>query len=238
MAELVGRIPSSALAVYAHPDDPDVACGGSLARWATEGSRVEVAICTRGDKGTADPAVDPVELSSRREQEMAAAASVLGLAGQHRLGYLDGELENDRPLRERLVALVRAVRPEVVVCPDPSAVFFGQDYFNHRDHRALGWATLDALAPAAASPHYFPEAGPAHQVGVVYLSGTLEPDVWVDIAATLERKVRAVLCHESQVSGAAARLREVVRARAVEAGRAAGVTAAEPFRRLRLAAGG
>lgn len=237
MAELVERIPSSALAVYAHPDDPDVACGGALARWAGAGCRVEVAICTKGDKGSADPAVDPVELSARREQEMAAAASVMGLAGQHRLGYLDGELENDRPLRQRLVTLVRALRPEVVVCPDPTAAFFGQDYFNHRDHRALGWATLDALAPAAASPHYFPDAGPAHQVAVVYLSGTLEPDVWVDISATLNQKVQAVLCHESQVRGAAERLAEVVRARAVEAGRAAGVRAAEPFRRLRLAAG-
>ena len=235
MAELVERIPASALAVYAHPDDPDVACGGSLARWALAGCRVEVAICTVGDKGTSDPAVDPVELASRRDQEAAAAGAVLGVTGQHRLGYLDGELENDRELRGRLVSLVRQMRPEVVVCPDPTATFFGQDYFNHRDHRALGWATLDALAPAAASPHYFPGAGSPHQVAVVYLSGTLEPDVWVEVSGTLDQKVKAVLCHRSQVLGAADRLAEVVRSRAVEAGRAAGVAAAEPFRRLRLA---
>lgn len=238
MAELVERIPSSALAVYAHPDDPDVACGGTLARWAAAGCRVEVTVCTSGDKGTSDPMVEPLELSARREREMAAAAAVLGLAGQHRLGYLDGELEDDRQLRRQLVGLVRALRPEAVVCPDPTAAFFGQDYFNHRDHRVLGWATLDALAPAAASPLYFPDRGPAHQVGVVYLSGTLEPDVWVDVSATLEQKVKAVLCHQSQVAGAEDRLGEVVRARAVEAGRAAGVAAAEPFRRLRLAGDG
>ena len=77
-------------------------------------------------------------------------------------------------------------------------MFFGQDYFNHRDHRITGFAALDAVAPAAAMPLYFPEAGPAHQVSTVLLSGTLEPDVWVDISATVDRKGEAVGCHRSQ----------------------------------------
>ena len=52
---------------------------------------------------------------------------------------------------------IRSVRPDVVCCPDPTAVFFGDAYVNHRDHRVTGWATLDAVAPAAGNPHYFPE---------------------------------------------------------------------------------
>ena len=52
--------------------------------------------------------------------------------------------------------------------------------------------------PAAAMPHYFPDAGPAHQVSTVLLSGTLEPDVWVDISTTVDRKGEAVACHRSQ----------------------------------------
>jgi LmbE family N-acetylglucosaminyl deacetylase len=132
------------------------------------------------------------------------------------------------------VAIVRSLRPEVVVCPDPTAVFFGERYFNHRDHREVGWATLDAIAPAASMPLYFPRSGPPHQVDHVYLSGTLEPDVWVDISGSIDAKARALLCHASQLGEKDEWLRQVVRQRAEEAGRAAGVPLAEGFRRLRL----
>ena len=232
MAELVERVPASVLAVYAHPDDPEVSCGGSLARWAAAGSEVHVVVCTQGEKGSSDPAVVPSELAARRAREMAAAAEVLGLAGHHALGHPDGEIENTVALRGEIVALVRRLRPEVVVCPDPTAVFFGPSYFNHRDHRVVGWATLDAVSPAAAQPHYFPEAGPAHAVASVYLSGTLEPDIWVDISDTVDVKAKALLCHESQIDETAEWLRIFVRERAEDAGRAAGVACAEGFRRF------
>ncbi|MGH9067519.1 MAG: PIG-L deacetylase family protein, partial [Acidimicrobiales bacterium] len=184
--------------------------------------------------GTPDPAADPEELVGRRRAEAAGAARLLGLAGQHLLGRPDGEVSDDTVLRGELVGLVRRLRPEVVVCPDPEAVLFGQDYFNHRDHREVGWATLDAVAPAAALPLYFPGAGAPHQVDTVYLSGTLEPDVWVDISASIEAKAAAVLCHASQVGETSEWLRDAMRQRAAEAGRRAGVAYAEGFRRLRL----
>ncbi len=233
-AELVEDRPGRVLAVYAHPDDPDVSCGGTLARWSRMGAEVHVAIATRGDKGTLDPEARPAELVARRAGEVAAAGSEIGVAGQHHLGRLDGELEDDRALRAELVALVRKLRPEVVVCPDPEAAVFGQEYLNHRDHRVIGWATLDAVSPAAALPLYFPDAGPAHQVDVIYLSGTLVPDVWVDVSDTIEAKVRAVLCHASQVGTPGSWAEEAVRRRAAEAGERAGVRFAEAFRRLRL----
>jgi LmbE family N-acetylglucosaminyl deacetylase len=126
------------------------------------------------------------------------------------------------------------VGPETVVCPDPTAVFFGERYFNHRDHRIVGWVAMDAVAPAAALPHYFPEAGPAHQVSSVYLSGTLAPNVWVDVSAFIDAKAEALLCHRSQIDEPGEWLRTVVRQRAEEAGRQAGVRYAEGFRRLLL----
>jgi LmbE family N-acetylglucosaminyl deacetylase len=234
MAELVEMAPRSALAVYAHPDDPEVSCGGTLARWSAAGTEVVVCICADGDKGSLDPAVDGAELSARRRHEVKAAGAVLGVTAQRFLGYPDGELDNDTRLRGLLVELVRQVKPEVVLCPDPTAVFFGQQYANHRDHRMVGWATLDAVAPAAANPHYFPAAGRAHQPAVLYLSGTLEPDVWVDITAVVERKAQAVACHASQVGEPGEWLRTVVRQRAEAGGRRAGVEYAEGFRRLLL----
>lgn len=236
MAAPAPDTPSSALAVYAHPDDPEVSCGGTLARWAAAGAEVHVVVCAAGDKGSSDPAARPEELARRRAAEVEAANAVLGTAGSHLLGHPDGEVENTSALRAELVALVRRLRPQVVVCPDPTAVFFGSRYFNHRDHRQVGWATLDAVAPAAANPYYFPDAGPAHQVDAVYLSGTLEPDLWVEITGTIDAKAEALLCHASQLGETGEWLRQVVQQRAEEGGRIAGVPYAEGFRVLRLTA--
>ncbi|MER3453421.1 MAG: PIG-L family deacetylase, partial [Acidimicrobiia bacterium] len=158
-----------------------------------------------------------------------------GLAGHHRLGLADGEVENTASLRREIVALVRSVRPEVVVCPDPTAVLFGDYYYNHRDHRAVGFATLDAVAPAAANPHYFPDAGPAHAVRAVLLSGTLEPNAYVDVTSSIEAKIEALFCHRSQLADTSEYFRGFLRERAEETGRAAGVRYAEAFRRLVLA---
>ena len=66
MPDLLDEVPDRVLAVYAHPDDPDVSCGGTLARWSGAGAEVHVLICTNGDKGTTDPAVDPRDLAARR----------------------------------------------------------------------------------------------------------------------------------------------------------------------------
>jgi len=234
MPELVEEVPERAVAVYAHPDDPDVSCGGTMARWAAAGTEIHVVICTQGDKGSSDPATRPTELVPRRAKEVAAAVAILGLAGHHLLGYPDGEIDNTVELRGALVRLVRDLRPEVVVCPDPTAALFGSSYFNHRDHRVVGWATLDAVAPAAANPHYFRGAGRAHQVSTVFLSGTLTPDVWVDITGSIEVKGQALLCHRSQLEDTGEWFRQVVRQRAQDEGRAAGVEYAEGFRLLRL----
>jgi LmbE family N-acetylglucosaminyl deacetylase len=235
---LVDDIPSRVLAIFAHPDDPEIAAGGTLARWAAAGAAVWVLITTRGDKGSDDPRADRDALARRRVEETAAASELLGFAGHLHLEYPDGELPDDLDLRAAIVRRVRELRPEVVVCPDPTAVFFGDSYFNHRDHRVTGWAALDAVAPASGNPHYFAdqiEAGLAvHRVGAVYLSGTMEPNCWVDISDVLERKVDALFCHASQLTQTGEWFREFLRERAEEAGRAAGVRYAEGFRRLAL----
>jgi LmbE family N-acetylglucosaminyl deacetylase len=227
-------VPERVLAVYAHPDDPEVSCAGTLARWAEAGAVVHLVIGTRGEKGTADPEASAEVVSARRAVEASEAAAVMGLAGHESLGYPDGELDNTRDLRAALVERIRRHRPDVVVGPDPTAVFFGTSYVNHRDHRELGFALLDAVSPAAGSPAYFPAAGRPHRVPAVFLSGTLEPDTWVDIDATVDVKVRALQCHASQLGGDVDLAAEVVRRRAASAGRAAGLRHAEAFRVLRL----
>ena len=225
--------PVRALAVFAHPDDPEVGCGGTLARWAAGGAEVHLVIACRGEKGSNDPGTDPEALAASRAAEVAAAARVLGLASVEHLDLPDGDLENDAALRTRLVSIVRRLRPDALVAPDPTAVFFGDSYVNHRDHRELGWAVVDSLVPAA-SPLYSPDEGDAHQVELLLLAGTLEPDAWVDIGAVLQVKVAAVACHESRLGSDPALVAAILEQRAAEAGRAGGVELAESFRRLRF----
>jgi LmbE family N-acetylglucosaminyl deacetylase len=231
-------VPERVLAIYAHPDDPEISAGGTLARWADAGADVHILITTRGDKGSDDPDADLEALTRLRIEETARAARVLG-ATPHHLDHPDGELDDDRALRLELVRWVRELRPEVVCCPDPTAVFFGDGYVNHRDHRMTGWAVLDAVAPAAGNPHYFPELRAegldVYSVAAIYLSGTLEPTAWIDITATLERKIEALFCHESQLAETGDWFRQWLRDSAELAGRAAGVTYAEAFRRIAIA---
>ncbi|HVA09390.1 MAG TPA: PIG-L deacetylase family protein [Acidimicrobiales bacterium] len=226
--------PEVVLAVYAHPDDADVACGGTLARWARAGAAVHLVVCTDGGKGTFDAEADTKELVERRAAEVKKSAALIGFKGVTNLGYPDGELVDSDDFRGLLVELVRRLRPDVVCSHDPTAIFFGQEYFNHRDHRITGTAVLDAVSPAAALPLYFPGAGPAHQVTTVLLSGTLEPDIWVDVTDTIDCKAAAVECHRTQFADPDGWAGEVVRRRAEEEGRRAGTHYAEGFRRLAL----
>ena len=231
---LFAEVPDRAMAVYAHPDDADVACGATLARWANAGCEVHLVLVADGSKGTSDPAMPPPELASLRALEVASAAEVLGIASVEILGVPDGEVPEQLGLIEQLVTRIRSFRPSCVLGHDPTAVFVGSVYVNHRDHRATGWALLDAVTPAAAQPHYFPDAGAPHRVSDVLLSGTLEVDAVVDVSSSIDRKVEAVVAHGSQLPGDHDWIRSSVRLRAQEVGRAAGVPFAEGFRHLVL----
>jgi len=231
---LFAEVPDRVLAVYAHPDDADVACGATLAKWADAGSEVHLLLLADGGKGTSDPSVDPSELAKTRAQEVAMAGEVLGLSSVEILGIEDGMIPEQSDLIEVLVARIRAIKPTCVVGHDPTAVFFGSVYVNHRDHRAAGWALLDAASPAAGQPHYFPEAGAPHRVRDLLLSGTLEADAFVDVSSTIDQKVTAVTAHGSQLPGDHEWIRSSVRQRAEEVGRSVGVAFAEGFRHLVL----
>lgn len=226
--------PASALAIYAHPDDPEVSVGGTLSSWAAAGSEVHLLICTAGEKGQHLDGVPVDRLAAHRAGEVAAAAAALKLSSHDMLGLPDGEVENDEALRRELVGRIRRLRPEAVLAPDPTAVFFGDSYINHRDHRQVGWAVLDACAPAAGSARYFPEEGDAHQIRSLWLSGTLAPDLWVDVEAQLAAKADALGCHRSQLGEGADLVQEIVRQRAEDAARPVALSYAESFRRLRF----
>lgn len=226
--------PTVALAVYAHPDDADVAAGGSLASWARAGGACHLLIVGDGSKGTHEPDASLEQLSRTRAGELSDAARELGVATVTSLGRRDGEFSNDEELRRELVTHIRRLKPDLVLGPDPTATFFHGVYVNHRDHRETGWALLDAVAPACAMPLYFPEAGAPHAVTDLLLSGTHEPSVVVDVSATIPDKVRAVLAHGSQTGGDAAGVRQIIEDRARHAGREVGAPFGESFRHVAL----
>jgi LmbE family N-acetylglucosaminyl deacetylase len=188
---------SSVLAVGAHPDDVELQAGGTVAAWARDGVRVELACFTAGEKGTHDPGADPVELGRLRRQEAMAAAGELGARGVHFLGATDGELEATLELRVAVARLVRQVRPDVVVGHDP-----WRRWLLHPDHRAAGLLTVDGVV-AARDPLYAPELAaeglPAHRPHSVLLFGTDAPDEVVDISATIDAKLAALRAHASQI---------------------------------------
>lgn len=227
--------PRVVVAVYAHPDDADVAAGGVMAHWAAQGCAVHLVVVCDGSKGAHGPQTTPEHLVEVRRGELQLAADLMGVVEVHVLEVPDGEVANSDELRARLVGLLRRLRPEVVLGPDPTATFFGGVYINHRDHRETGWALVDAVAPAAAMPLYFPEQGAPHQVTWLLLSGTHEPDVAIDIATSIDVKIKAVLAHHSQTGDDAEGVSDVVRTRAAQAGRALGLSYAESFRSVELA---
>ena len=227
--------PTSALAIYAHPDDADVAAGGLISQWAQDGCTVHLVVVCDGAKGSHSINPDSGTLRETRREELELAADLLGASSVTSLDLPDGGITNDESLRATLVELIRRFKPDVVLGPDPTATFFGGVYVNHRDHRETGWALLDAVAPAAAMPLYFPTRGEPHQVGRLLLSGTHEPDVVADVSSTIDVKVTAVLAHASQLAGDAEAIRDVVYSRAEQAGRPIGVAFGEAFRSVELA---
>jgi len=224
---------NTVLVITPHPDDAEFGAAGTVARWAAEGRPVYYVVCTNGDKGSNDPAMTSEQLAVIRRQEQLAAAAVLGVKEVHFLGYPDGALEDTPEFRGRLVYYIRKYRPFTVVTADPY-----RRYLWHRDHRITGRAVLDAVFPYARDhlsyPEHIAQGLRPHKVKEVYLWAAEEPNHYVDISDVFELKLKAALCHRSQLTGHQRRLEEWLRERAITLGRAAGYPLAEAFYRLEI----
>jgi LmbE family N-acetylglucosaminyl deacetylase len=227
--------PQRVMVIMAHPDDADFTVAGTVARWAQEGAACIYVLCTDGNKGSDDPAMTPERLAIIRREEQRRALRQLGGHDVWFLGFEDGVLEPTLALRRALTEAICRFRPDTVVCPDPTMRWAGDEYINHPDHRAAGEAALAAIFPSARNRHIFPELfanGLApHAVATVYLSAALQPDTYIDITATMDRKLAALAEHRSQF-----RLEEVepfVRQWGEQNGAVIGVRYAEAFKVIR-----
>jgi LmbE family N-acetylglucosaminyl deacetylase len=190
-----------ALVVTAHPDDVDFGSAGTVAMLTDAGVQVSYCIVTDGDAGGFDASVERRDVAQLRRKEQTDAASVVGVSELFFLGHGDGRVQVTLQLRADIAAVIRRVRPRVVIAQSPERIL-DRVYASHPDHIATGEATLCAVYPDARNPFAFPEL----------FSEEIEPwavdEVWVhgggngthpvDVTAAVDRKIVALMCHTSQ----------------------------------------
>jgi len=223
---------STYMIVVAHPDDAEFSAGGTVALAATEGKHVILIQVTSGNRGTSDRAISPERMAEVREAEQLESAARLGI---HKTVFLrcgDGELMPDLALREKIVRMIREHKPDVIITHDPF-----RPYALHPDHRAVGLATTDAVYPTARDHLYFAEhvteGLEPHKTAEIWFSGSDQPDRFVDITASFDRKIHALLAHVSQV-GDGEGLAERMRERAVELAKDQDFELAEVFKTVQM----
>ena len=203
--ERAGTAPARVMVVVAHPDDAEFMCGGTVARWAAEGTEIIYVLGTSGDKGSDNPQVTSEQLMETREAEQREAARILGVKQVEFLRFPDAELVPDLTLRLAITRMIRLHRPDAVICQDPASRWSGRGYLQHPDHIAMGEATLAAVFPSARDRLTFPqllaEGLEPHKVTEVYLAASSEADVWVDITGSFDKKLAALAAHVSQIGG-------------------------------------
>ena len=226
------------LCISAHPDDNEFTIGGSVARWAREGR--EVALLPGHHRRRRRQRAHAVERGADpdpREGDAGGGEDSRREGASMLLGYPDGTLEPTLGMRRDLTRVIRRFRPDIVVCSDPTVRWYGNEYLNHPDHRAVADAALDAVFPSSETRAIFPEllaeGLDPHKVKQVFIIGALEPDVFVDITATLGAKCRALKAHRSQV-GKGEWVDQLLKSWALRDGKRGGVRYAEAFKRMVL----
>jgi LmbE family N-acetylglucosaminyl deacetylase len=187
------------LSVLAHPDDAEFLCAGTLIRLAGLGWQAHVASMTPGDCGSAE--LPPQAIADVRRAEGMRAAALIG-AAYHCLEERDLRIfYAERPL-EKVVGLLRAVRPTVVLTHSPA------DYMlDHEETSRL----VRAACFNAPIPNCFRDAGHAPPLGSIphlyycdaiegkdALGRPVEAGFRIDVSAVVERKAQMLAAHASQ----------------------------------------
>lgn len=230
-------VPAVALAVGAHPDDIELGCGATLAKWSAAGCRIHHLVCTDGAKGSWDPGEDTAALVAARREEQRRASRALGGAGEVTfLDWPDGELGCGLAARRQVAEVIRRARPDVVLGHDP-----WKRWRLHPDHRHAGFLVTDGIV-AGRDPHFFPDLELApHRPSTLLLFEADTADHAEDVTGYESTKIRALLEHRTQwrstllIDGpedaaGRARFEARVREKLGEGGRAADSDAAEVFK--------
>lgn len=186
-----------------HPDDETFAAGGTLAMLAANGNEITIVIFTNDNKGSKDTEMTRERLAQIRRAEEEEACRILGIGKESLiwLGYEDGDLEYADPqvLRGQVCRLMKKIRPDVVLSPDPGTRWVE---WHKTDHRMAANITKDAFIAAEwhlyYPQHLLDEGLQAYSIPLAYYYYSQEPNYEVDITAVAEKKMDASLAHTSQ----------------------------------------
>ena len=203
-----------ALVVTAHPDDVDFGAAGTVAVLTDAGVEVSYCLVTDGDAGGFDLEISRPEMASLRRAEQTRAAKEVGVEHLVFLGHGDGRVVADLALRRDISRVIRQVRPNVVIQQSPE-LNLDRIYASHPDHVAAAQACIAAVYPDARNPfahtELMDEGLAPWAVTEVWVMGGSDPKDAVDVTVQIDRKIRALLAHETQhqnPAGVEARVRE------------------------------
>jgi len=234
------------MVVFPHPDDAEFHAGGTIRGLTRAGHKVFYTCLTSGNVGSYDRDMTRERLAETRRGELEAAAAALGVERVFFLGYDDSTLYPNLEIRARVVRLLRLVKADVVLGLDP-----WKANLTHIDHRTAAWVAIEAASNAgwhlAHHEQVTCERIEPHAVREAHLFDTDDANHYVDVTDTIEDKVRACLCHRSQIGFGVPKGEELERAmtetgdnirrKAREVGAQCGYQYAEAFKVLGLGAG-
>lgn len=194
-----------ALVITAHPDDVDFGAAGSVANMTDAGIEVTYCLVTDGDAGGFDQTIARPQMALLRREEQTRAAKEVGVESLVFLGFRDGRVEYNLELRCALSRVIREVRPQRVIAQSPE-LNLGRIYASHPDHLATAQATIAAVYPDSRNPFAYPELlDEGHEpwtvleLWVMGLGAPVTANMHVeDITDNVDRKIRALLRHETQ----------------------------------------
>ncbi len=213
------------LAIGAHPDDVEIACGGTVLNVTRAGGRVAIVDLTAGELGT-NGTVD------ERRAEAARGAEALGVTERLQLGLRDGGLRDDDDARIALANVIRRFAPRILLAP--SAVD------DHPDHAAAGQLTIAANFLAGVggfAPDTADRRGRAGAILFYMMHQSFTPDLIVDVTEHYDAKIASIECYASQLARPGAQptniasgdFLERIRARNRRYGDLIGAAYGEPF---------
>jgi bacillithiol biosynthesis deacetylase BshB1 len=214
------------LAIAAHRDDVEQTCGGTLLSMQARGWRTGILDLTQGESGTRGTAAD-------REAEANAAARILNVSHREALDLPDGNVQNTLENRLKLAAVLRRLRPRVVILP-----YWQGRHPDHYTTATLGYEScfVSGLSkietPGGHAPHR------PYKILYASLYADVRPSFVVDITPHIEQRLQSLLAYRSQYGQQSIGtglfvpeedIREQTFATARHYGLLAGVRYAEPF---------
>lgn len=176
------------LVLAPHPDDAEIACGGTILRLTRQGRSVAVVDFTRGEKGSRGDA-------QARAREAAAAGKMLGLSARENLGLPDTDLRDDQAALRGVLTAIRRHRPALLLAPHARDL--------HPDHSAAHAICRRAWFHAGLKNVLADAGEPFRPRRLLWYPGNdlIDPSVVVDISDLASDKLDVVRCYESQVAG-------------------------------------